>query len=258
MTWTTRPRFRRGPLATIEAGEGRSVVLIHGVGLRAEAFSAQANALASVARVMSIDLPGHGESPAQPADSLADYTDVVAQVWPERCIVIGHSMGAVIALDLALRYPKVIAGIVALNAIFERSSEASVAVQARANALDGVTPADPTVTLTRWFGDAPSPEREACARWLTDVDPAAYKSAYTAFAHHDGPDRAALSSLDIPTLFITGEDEPNSTPAMSRTMADLARQGTARIVAGAAHMMPMTHPGEVNAHLLSFLETCPH
>ena len=52
---------------------------------------------------------------------------------------------------------------------------------------------------------------------------------------------------------MTGELEPNSTPAMSRAMAKLVPNGRAQIVKGAAHMMPMTHAAEVNAALSTFL-----
>jgi pimeloyl-ACP methyl ester carboxylesterase len=107
--------------------------------------------------------------------------------------------------------------------------------------------------LERWFGDALTPEREACAGWLRSVCPVSYKTAYSAFAHSPLPDRAMLASLACPALFMTGGAEPNSTPAMSEAMARLAPRGRAIIVEGAAHMMPMTHAGIVNAALIDFL-----
>ncbi|MFD2856780.1 alpha/beta fold hydrolase [Seohaeicola zhoushanensis] len=60
----------------------------------------------------------------------------------------------------------------------------------------------------------------------------------------------------MPALFMTGEAEPNSTPAMSRAMAELAPQGQALVVPGAAHMLPMTHPDVVNAALLDLAADC--
>jgi len=256
MTWTTQPRSKRGGLAAICAGQGPSVLLLHGVGLRAEAWGAQIAALSSVANVTAPDLPGHGDSPVAVAEAVEDYTqallplvrDLPGPVW-----VIGHSMGAMLALDLARHLPGKIAGLAALNAIFERSAKAQAQVEARAAALDGRTPADPTATLTRWFGAAQTPARAACGRWLTAMDPAAYKRAYTAFAQSRVPSPAALQNLTCPALFLTGAEEPNSTPAMSHAMAALAPQGTAHIVPGAAHMLPMTHPDAVNAALLPLI-----
>lgn len=257
MTWTTRPRSEIGGLAAIQTGAGPNVLLLHGVGLRAEAWGAQLDALASVARLTAPDMPGHGESPiGSTRAELSGYTEATLRVLDRlggSTVVVGHSMGAMIALDLAARAPRQVAGVVALNAIFERSAEATQAVATRAAALDGETPSDPTGTLRRWFGDTDPPECAACRTWLTATDPAAYKQAYTVFANSPIPRRDDLKTLTCPALFLTGELEPNSTPAMSRAMAELVPNGRAQIIKGAAHMMPMTHAAEVNAALSTFL-----
>ncbi|GHF43910.1 alpha/beta fold hydrolase [Seohaeicola zhoushanensis] len=256
MTWTTRPRCNLGGLAAITAGEGPLVLLLHGVGLRAEAWNAQIDALSARYRVVAPDLPGHGGSPAVGVERLGAYTDAVARLLDEPGLVVGHSMGALIALDLAGRYPDMVDGIAALNSVFRRSDSARAAVRARAEALDGQTIADPTPTLKRWFGEAMSPERAACESWLRGNDPEGYRAAYAVFSRSDGPSSASLRALPVPALFMTGEAEPNSTPAMSRAMAELAPQGQALVVPGAAHMLPMTHPDVVNAALLDLAADC--
>ncbi|MEL7167086.1 MAG: alpha/beta hydrolase [Pseudomonadota bacterium] len=251
MTWTTRPRSDFGTLRASVAGAGPTVVMIHGVGLRAEAWNAQADALSSRFRVIAVDMPGHGDSPlVRGAAQLSDYTDDILAALEAPALVVGHSMGAMVALDMALRSP-LVRGVAALNAVFQRGPDAARAVQDRANALDGTSRADPTSTLSRWFGSARSPERDACEAWLTCTDPAAYSAAYRIFAAENGPDPSALATLPCSALFMTGEDEPNSIPAMSRAMADLTPRGRVQIVPGAAHMMPMTHPHAVNAALLT-------
>lgn len=251
MTWTTRPRFEFGSLAAIRSAKSTEILFIHGVGLRAEAWNAQIDALSKAAATTAVDLPGHGESAGltEPA-KLADYTDAVAKGINEPLVVVGHSMGALIALDLAIRYPALIRAVVALNTVFQRSESASVAVQARAAELNGRSPTSPETTLTRWFGGAPSDERTACEQWLKAVDPKGYQMAYHVFAHTDGPDPKSVESMLCPAVFMTGREEPNSTPAMSKRLAQLAPNGSAEIVDGAAHMLPMTHPDLVSATLL--------
>ncbi|MEO0632632.1 MAG: alpha/beta fold hydrolase [Pseudomonadota bacterium] len=252
MTWTTRPRSDFGTLRASVAGAGATVVMIHGVGLRAEAWNAQADALSSRFRVIAVDMPGHGDSPlVRGAAQLSDYADDILAALEAPALVVGHSMGAMVALDMALRSP-LVAGVAALNAVFQRDPDAARAVQDRANALDGTTRPDPTGTLLRWFGTAASPERDACATWLGCMDPGAYRAAYTVFAHENGPDPSALATLPCAALFMTGAEEPNATPAMSHAMAGLAPNARAQIVPGAAHMMPMTHPRMVNAALHNF------
>lgn len=259
MTWTTRLRSDIGGLAAIVMGEGPTVLLLHGVGLKAEAWRAQLESLP--ARMIAPDMPGHGASPPSARGSEMDgflaHASCVLHGIESPVIVVGHSMGAMLALELTVQQPERVRAVVALNAIFERSPEAASAVQSRAAELDGRTVPDPGPTLTRWFGAAQTPERKACETWLNAVDPKGYQAAYTAFAHSALPSRAALAQITCPAIFMTGSAEPNSTPQMSRAMADLTPQGRAIIVQDAAHMMPMTHADAVNAMLTQLIQEVP-
>lgn len=258
MISTTLPRSELAGLSAIVAGTGRPVLLLHGVGLRAEAWGAQIKALRDTHHVIAPDMPGHGQTPCNAqCKVLDDYVQAVVpllHMLDEPALVIGHSMGAMIALELASSAPECVRAVAALNAIFERSDGAKAAVRARAASLDGNTLPDPTPTLERWFGTGQSSQRSACNDWLRMADPLGYKQAYTAFAHADGPSRQALNRLKCPALFATGALEPNSTPDMSRMMADLAPQGRVLVVDRAAHMMPITHPADVNSALSAFAQ----
>ncbi|WP_278921645.1 alpha/beta fold hydrolase [Pseudophaeobacter profundi] len=258
MVSTILPRSEVAGLSAIVAGAGRPVLLLHGVGLRAEAWGAQIEALRGSYQVIAPDMPGHGHSPCPSGPiTLAEYAQAflpILQELAEPALVVGHSMGAMIALELACRAPANVGAVAACNAIFERRPEAAAAVQARAGSLDGTIAPDPGSTLERWFGSAQSDERSACESWLLAANPRGYQLAYTAFAHADGPRRETLQALTCPALFATGALEPNSTPEMSQAMADLAPKGRALIVEGAAHMMPMTHAGALNSALLDFTQ----
>ncbi len=257
MTSTTRQRSKLGTVAAIISGEGPQVLLIHGVGLQAEAWSAQIDALAQSYRVVAVDMPGHGHSSGlMEAASLTAFTDVIAACLDRPTVVVGHSFGAMIALDMAFQYSDQIKGVAALNAIFGRNHEARAAVMGRADSLDEINTPDPSSPLDRWFGPKVSSERTACDTWLRAVDPAGYKDAYQVFAREDGPRDESLVALTCPALFMTGADEPNSTPEMSHNMAALAPIGRAIIIDDAAHMMPMTHAAHVNTALAGFVEDC--
>lgn len=262
MTWRTRPRSEAsGALAWWCEGTGDPVVLIHGVGLRAEAWAAQVEGLAGAYSLYALDLPGHGDSPAPAqAPALGDFTDrvaaAVAGIGSTVCMT-GHSLGALVALDFAVRYSTLCRGVAALSPVFRRDPEAAEAVQRRAESMTGDRPADPEPTLRRWYGDSlHRPEAEACRRWLVDTDPAAYQAAYAVFAREDGPASAELAGIRCPCLFMTGAADPNSTPRMSREMAGITPHGRVQIVEGAAHMMPMTHATQVNAVLGEFFARC--
>lgn len=262
MTWTTQQRSdAANGLRWIKRGNGAPVVLIHGVGLRAESWGAQISALSEQFTVHAIDMPGHGESQGfAHVPVLADYTDAIAAAITTigaPVPVAGHSMGALVAMDLAIRHPHLCRGVIAANAIFRRTPEAAAAVQTRAAAMSETAVADPTPILQRWFGsDLDGASARACRNWLTSADLVGYKKAYTVFAGEDGPTDEGLANLDCPALFYTGGDEPNSTPAMSHAMAALAPNGEARILHGATHMMMMTHIKEVNSVVRDFFTDC--
>ena len=260
MTWTTRPRSKLNcGLSAVREGDGPPVLLIHGVGLNADSWGAQIGPIASSHAVTALDLPGHGESPKLEGPvSLETLTDRIAEAIAEigqPVPVIGHSLGALITLRLALRYPALCSAIAPLNIIFRRPDDARNAVRARAQSMSVDAVNDPTVTLTRWFGDdQEAPPAKACRTWLTSVDPAGYKAAYSAFAEAGDPTDAELAGIGVPALFMTGAEEPNSTPAMSQALASLVPNARAVIVQNAAHMAMMTHVAEVNTELERFLE----
>ena len=257
MIWTTRPRSDLGHgLAGVVAGDGPPLLLIHGVGLRAEAWAAMVPMLTPTARVVAIDMPGHGGSAPVAAARLSDYVAAIAPLVRDLAarhgpvMVAGHSMGAMIALDLAVTLPQDVGGVAALNAVFKRPAEAAAAVRARAETLATTGAADPEPTLRRWFGNTQSAEANACRDWLTSATPEGYAMAYRTFANADGPSSDELATLQTPALFVTGADDPNSTPEMARQMARLAPNAQALVIDGAAHMAPMTHPAPIAAALL--------
>ncbi len=264
MTSTILPRSElTTDITGWQGGTGQPLLLIHGVGLCADAWGAMLPGLADGFHISAVDLPGHGQSATFPdRPSLIDYTDRLAQVLDRPAFIVGHSMGALIAMDMAVRHPALVRAIAPLNPIFRRSSAASEAVRSRASQLEREWNPDPSGTLERWFGANPkgamATARDDCRSWLTSVDPTGYAQAYNVFACEDGPTDTALAGISCPALFVTGSDEPNSTPAMSKALAKAVPSGTYAITQGAKHMMPMTHAAEVCAVLTEFFKGHSH
>ena len=101
-------------LRAFEAGSGPLVVLLHGVGGAASNWALVAPPLAERCRVLVPDLPGHGGSSAlpAPAETLDPFADRVAALLDEPAVLVGHSLGGVIALRLAARRPDLARGLV--------------------------------------------------------------------------------------------------------------------------------------------------
>lgn len=247
-------------IACYQTGSGPAMTLIHGVGMNASYWDNITAELKSHFSLTVIDLPGHGNSKQldihNPA--LADYTDVITNVINSNSIIVGHSMGALIALDFAVRYKQLTTGIAILNGIYRRDDAAVQSIQKRVSALATTQSSDPTATLARWFGDSPTGTdavaADQCRQWLYEIDPVAYADAYRAFAYADAPADNQLSNIQCPALFMTGSREPNSTPDMSSAMSRLVPDADCRIVDGARHMMSLTHGKETSRGIIEFFK----
>ncbi|MDR6393287.1 alpha/beta fold hydrolase [Paraburkholderia phenoliruptrix] len=240
-----------------------TVVLIHGVGMNRSVWAPQIDALAASYQVLVYDMLGHGESALPSATpTLAEYAAQLKALLDAmgigRAHVVGHSMGALVALEFALAHPQRTLSVAALNAVYDRTPAQREAVMSRAASL-GETPPEAGVdaTLSRWFGD-PVPGHltqaaQAVRALLLSVDPLGYARTYRLFATSDDAHVGRLANLAVPALFLTGECDPNSSPAMSRAMATAAPHGRAEILPNARHMMNLTDPARVNERLLAFL-----
>lgn len=129
-----------------------TVVLIHGVGMNQTVWSPQIEALTADYQVIVYDMLGHGDS-ALPtaAPTLDEYASqlnaLLDAMHIERAHVVGHSMGALVALEFALTHPQRTLSVVALNAVYDRTPAQREAVMTRAETL-GDAPLDTGVDAT--------------------------------------------------------------------------------------------------------------
>ncbi|ESY76540.1 flavin reductase [Mesorhizobium sp. LNHC221B00] len=247
----------------IRAGAGTPVLFIHGVGMNAAIWQPQFERMADSFDVIAIDMLGHGLSPLPPQHpELADYADQTIRLLDhlgiDKVSVVGHSMGALVAQELALRAPERVSRIVSLNAVFRRPPELAEAVRQRAVALNGRNDTAGTAqTIARWFGDPMPAELEAAAQKtasaLSAVDPEGYARTYRLFARADGDHADRLPMLAVPALFMTGSEDRNSSPAMSAAMAHLAPHGRCTVLPGEKHMMAVAAPDLTTRHIVDFL-----
>ncbi len=252
------------PIAEVCAGSGPDIVLLHGVGLQRASWEQQLRCLAQFGRVHALDLPGHGQSPALAcvAPQLIDYVASVQEYLIANTqgpvVLIGHSLGALLAVSIAAISPERCQGVVAITPVFERSEASALAVQRRASQLLRVSGQEHiNEPVARWFGDPPTaanaPFAEACRTWLAQVDLQAYQRAYQAFASSRGPSRENLAAIRCPALYVTGTHDRNSTPEMSAAMAAATPAGSYKVINDAAHMLQLTHAKQLNEILAGFM-----
>jgi pimeloyl-ACP methyl ester carboxylesterase len=101
----------------LDTGQGDPVVVLHGWGGRIESMHPVIECLAGAFRVLAIDLPGFGESPAPAGawgtpDYAAFVRDLLAGMGIDRARFLGHSFGAKISLYLSAVHPDLVEKVV--------------------------------------------------------------------------------------------------------------------------------------------------
>ena len=130
------------------AGSEPALLLIHGFTDTSRSFSLLAPHLAG-RRLLIPDLPGHGDSPSstggmRPKDFAVDVARLIEALDLDRPIVVGHSMGGMIAIELAAGRPDLVGGLVLLATTLrvDVTDEDAVAIGVLA-LQDPISPADP-------------------------------------------------------------------------------------------------------------------
>ena len=90
------------------------LVLLHGWGLNAEVWQSIVPRLSPHFRLHLVDLPGYGRSQAVGALSLAEMAQWLLPHLPPRALLLGWSLGGLVATELALRAPQQIAGLISV------------------------------------------------------------------------------------------------------------------------------------------------
>ena len=120
VSWNLWP-FRRKPLLHVasDSGRGAPVVLLHGIASSSVTFEYVIPQLTDRRRVVALDLLGFGRStaPASTQFTIDEHVDAVARTLEHQNVatpftLVGHSLGALISLRLAARFPKMVGHLV--------------------------------------------------------------------------------------------------------------------------------------------------
>lgn len=209
-----------------------------------------------------LDMPGHGVSKGSQDGSVDDYIAALAQALPQQCVLVGWSLGGMVATCLAGRYPDKIAGLItfAANAVFIQQDDWP-------DAMPVVTytqfaknfSIQPEATYQRFLGLQARGDRNQKAllqrlrarRLAPDAPLENLAPALTWLAQIDN--RKALASLPMPQLHILGEADALVPAAVGKRLARLERSSV-QIVEGAGHMLPWCRQPEMRSGILGWLE----
>lgn len=235
----------------------RPVVLLHGVGLDHSMWFPVRDLLQDAGfETLTPDLPGHGANPpVRDGVTLSDLAEEIASRLPPGSHVVGFSLGALIAQQLARFRPELVATLTSVSSVCRRTPSEREAVLARLTTAERDFPASVAASLQRWFPEGHDPDLLQCIeKTLLANDVASYLNCYRVFATADAEIGPELADITVPSLAVTGDLDPGSTPEMTRRLAAAIPGCRGEVVAGARHLWPAEHPGELVTRFTDFLE----
>ncbi|MDE0149398.1 MAG: alpha/beta fold hydrolase [Rhodospirillaceae bacterium] len=253
--------------ACIGAGAGPDTALfLHGIGGDSGSFTDNLPALPEGWRGLAWDAPGYGDS--APLAEMTFETLATAAIRlldaqrVRRAVIVGHSMGGMIAQEIAARYPERVRGLVLFatsasfggrDALFRMKFLAD-----RLAPLDrGLTPGDIARPLVpSLFGPEPPPGAvERAVASMAALSSATYRQALNCIVHFDR--KADLARIACPTLALAAEHDMLAPPRTMERMAGAIPGARYRCLAEAGHLANMEDPAAFNAEIGGFLQDIP-
>lgn len=239
MTQTSEPRSK-SPLDRLDT------LWLHGAGLSGDTWD---EITVDHSRAIAPDLPGHGITPFVPTPRVESYAEALSGIVAPGSVLVGHSLGGMIALELAARPGSRIAALILVESVptvrYGVPSRFAVAI---ARAVFGTIPTSWLVPLAGW-GESRKTRAELL-RQLMRVNKVGIMNALEAVASYDG--RPRLSEISVPTLVIVGKRNF----AAHRIAGSVARRvkGAELIRLPGGHMLHTDNPTQLKRCIEAFLQ----
>ncbi len=237
------------------------MVLLHAASLDLTYWDAQFEALSRTHDVVAFDWPGHGRSGGISGQiHFEDWAEVVASVvrktGGEPAHVVGVSMGSMVAQYFALNHPELVRSLCLIGSACTlpepvRQAMRERAARARREGMQAVL----AMATGHWFATEFRQRRpdviDRVEKTFLGFEPGQYAALWEMIATLETRER--LAELVCPTLVLVGEQDASTPSAAARVIGERIAGAQVEVIAGAAHLVPMEAPQEINRLLQTFL-----
>lgn len=241
-----------------EQGDGDPpLLLVHGILCDRSYLAPQLAHFAGCHRTVTVDLRGHGESDSPEQEyTIAGFADdlewMCQQLDLHRPVVVGHSLGGIVAVALAAASPGVVSGIVALDSVLVPPPDRAVLMRDFFDRLRSVN--DPMPVIREYFAEllfGPADDQQRRSWILDGIGRVPQHVALSAWENgFFGFDTAvAVAACRAPFLYI---DAGTPNVDLSR-LAELCPAVLLGRTVGSGHFHQLEVPDQVNAMIERFL-----
>ena len=239
---------------TPEAPLSPPIILLHGAGGTHLHYPPELRRLNGY-QVFAPDLPGHGKSEGLGRQTIPDYAQAIREFMDDlnlpAALLIGHSMGSAIALQLALDTPDRVLALVLLGS----GSRLRVAPSILDNTASEATFPLAVKTITEWSYSPQSPAhlKELAAQRMSETRPAVLHGDFIACDNFDLSE--SLPEIHQPTQLICGADDKLTPPKYSKYLQENLPNAQLEIIPEAGHMVMLEQPHPVAETIEAFIQT---
>lgn len=238
------------------------ILFCHALGTDLTIWDAPVAALSPRFRCIRYDARGHGKSdvPAPPYSMgalIRDAERVLDHFGAKEAVVVGSSMGGLVAQGLATKRLDLVRAIVLANTAAKIGGPALWQTRAAEVAATGLAAYAPGA-MERIFGRTwrDAPEMPRIRAILETMNPAGWIGCAHAISGADF--YTTTAALTLPTLVIAGMNDGTTPPDLVRETADLIRGHRWELMRGTGHLPMVEKPAEFTALLADFLQSIGH
>jgi 3-oxoadipate enol-lactonase len=243
-----------------QEGAGPDLLLLPGLGASVHVWYAQLKGLSGVMRVTAADPRGHGRSgkPAGPYSTrlfTEDAAALVRHLGIAPAVVVGSSMSAATAVQLAVSCPELVAGLVLVGgfAVLPPAGKERFGDRARMAETEGMGPVADLVAAGAFGATTHRTQPSLVGLFrmgLLANDPAAYAAACRAVRDIDVT--GLLGEVRCPTLIMLGSEEQVAPLPAARALKAGIPHAELRVVPDAGHLPFLEQPAAFNAAVQEF------
>lgn len=246
-------------------GDGEPVVLVNGAGADASMWALQVPALLRAGfRVITFDYRelGPGDPPYTLDDLVVDTGGLVEHLALGASHLIGFSLGALVAQEVALARPELVRSLALIATRARTDVFRSALIDAALSRLDEPeaipTPYAATTLALQMLSPRTLGDEPVAADWLSlfgrSVDSDALPALRAQYAAaRIGDRRSALGAVTAPCLVLSFDDDVLAPPYLGREMAEAIPATSFRSLPDCGHLGLLERPGAVNEAVTSFL-----
>ena len=235
-----------------DVSTGRLFLYVHGAGSNGHFAHKMLDILSANHSPLSFDFPGHGRSSGtESLKSIAAYSDFTHALWQtlglRPVVVVGHSMGGAIALDLALRHADMVEGLaLTCTAAKFNIPDALIAT------WEAVMKGRQGQPFTKVSCSPQTPQEIIQEGWMEQIKTDPRVRCFDLLACQQVDLTAQLGQINRPTLVLAGADDATTPVVQAEALRDNIPNAQLAVIPEAGHWLPLEKPQAACAALQAF------